>query len=100
MKHFHFAPFALTFTILGVLLVPGLFGALATDEGTSGNHENFWLFFSELFHVLRFPTHTLLWDLFSSSTVLFFLGLLLNLTFYGLAAERLFALFKNLKKNA
>jgi hypothetical protein len=55
--------------------------AFAADEGTGGS------FF--LFEIFRFPTHTLFWEYFSSSSFLYRMGLFYNIIFYSILFERL-----------
>lgn len=42
-----------------------------------------------LFEIFRFPTHTLFWDYFSSSSALYRTGLFINIAFYSMIIERL-----------
>jgi hypothetical protein len=59
----------------------------------------FWTLFTKLYLVLRFPSHTLFWSIFSNgSTALFFAGLIVNCCFYALLTERIFWLIKIFKK--
>jgi hypothetical protein len=88
MKKFNWSIFLYSTIIAGFLLVTSFVAALAEDEGTRGSGL-IGLALYKLFYILRFPTHTLLWDLFSSSTDLYFFGLVLNCIFYGLIVERM-----------
>jgi len=89
-------PVALGASILvGVVAIPfTFFFAFAKDEGTLGNGV-FPNLMAVLFNVFRFPTHSLLWDIFSSSAPLYFSGLLLNALFYGLIIERILLVAKS-----
>ena len=82
--------------LIVLLLIPSFFAAWAEDEGTLGDHL-FWIVFAKLFYVLRFPSHVLLWSVFSDSAILFFIGLGLNCMFYGFIIERVFAFFRKNK---
>lgn len=42
-----------------------------------------------LFEILRFPTHTLFWSYFGSTSFLFKAGIFINIVFYSLIVERL-----------
>lgn len=48
----------------------------------------------QLFEILRFPTHTLFWDFFGSSSFLFRTGIFINVAFYSLVFERLITFLK------
>jgi hypothetical protein len=86
-------------TVIFLLIIPSFIAAFAEDEGTIGNNL-FWLFFANLFHVLRFPTHTLLWPLIGlGGAITYFGGLILNSIFYGFLIERLIFLIKKINKN-
>jgi hypothetical protein len=50
-----------------------------------------------LFLVLRFPTHTLLWEAISQSSTLYRIGLVVNIFFWSLVLERLLTVFYFLK---
>jgi hypothetical protein len=92
-------PVVLTAALLvGVIAIPlTFFFAFAKDEGTLGNGV-FPNLIADLFNVFRFPTHSLLWDVFSSSTLLYFLGLILNALFYGLIVERILLVLSSWRK--
>ena len=96
MRHFSKHTFFIATVTVGLLLIPCFLAAWGDDEGTLGTNI-FWLILSKLFYVLRFPTHTLFWKLFSFNAGLFVLGLILNCMFYGLIIERSILTFK-LKK--
>ena len=81
--------------IFGMLLIPSYLAAWAEDEGTLGTNI-IWVTFAKLFYILRFPTHTLLWTLFSSSgATIYFAGLIINCLFYGFIMERLISFVKH-----
>jgi hypothetical protein len=81
--------------LFGLLLIPSFLAAWAEDEGTLGTNI-IWVTFAKLFYVLRFPTHTLLWTLFSNGgATIYFLGLIINCLFYGFITERLFSFVKH-----
>jgi hypothetical protein len=78
-----------TSVLIFILIIPSFFAAWGADEGTLGNNP-IWIFFSELFSILRFPTHTLFWWIIGiGGPFTFFGGLILNSMFYGLLIERL-----------
>jgi hypothetical protein len=98
MKPFNKTIFKKAIIIFFVLLVPSFLAAWGRDEGTLPE-SSYWYYFARLFDVLRFPTHTLMWSVFSNLGALgFFGGMLLNSCFYGLIIERLFSLFKAQQK--
>ena len=98
MKKFNTRAFFISFVLTGCLLILSFFAAWAKDEGTLGNG-----FISsvlaKLFYTLRFPTHTLLWDFFSSNATIYFLGLLINIIFWGFVFERTVFLLRILKRH-
>ncbi|MEO6453757.1 MAG: hypothetical protein ABIN97_06800 [Ginsengibacter sp.] len=99
MKKFKKQTFINATVLFGLLLIPSFLAAWQEDDGAPITNL-IWATFAKLFYVLRFPTHTLLWTLFSESgAIVFFVGLFINCCFYGLLTERLFYLFKELKKN-
>jgi len=53
---------------------------------------------SWLFYVFRFPTHTLFWGLFSQSSTLYRLGLVINIFFWSIILERLLMLVTHIIK--
>ncbi len=93
MKNFDKRIFLNSTISVGLLLIPCFFAAWGDDEGTLGSNR-FWMTFSKVFYILRFPTHTLFWKFFSFNAVFFFVGLILNCMFYGLLIERTIFLFK------
>lgn len=93
MKNFNKQTFIVSTVLVGLLLIPCFFAAWGDDEGTLGNNI-IWVTLSKLFYILRFPTHTLFWKLFSINGILFFAGLIINCMFYGLIIERIVFLFK------
>jgi hypothetical protein len=94
MKPFNKIVFIIATVVFGLLLIPSFLAAFGEDEGTLPE-SSFWMLFAKLFYVLRFPTHTLMWSIFSNNGALvFFGGLLVNCCFYGLGTERLFSIFK------
>jgi hypothetical protein len=100
MKKFNRNTFTISTALFGLLLIPSFFAAWGEDEGTLGTN-TILVTLSKLFYVLRFPTHTLLWTLFSESgAAIFFVGLLINCCFYGLLVERLIYFFKEHGKHS
>lgn len=97
MKNFNKSTFIIWTFLFGLLLIPCFLAAWGEDEGTLGT-SIIWVTFAKLFYVLRFPTHTLFWTIFSESGAgIFFLGLFINCCFYGLLAERFIYILKKLK---
>ncbi|MCX6182613.1 MAG: hypothetical protein NT150_11875 [Bacteroidetes bacterium] len=96
MKNFNKNIFIVSTGLIALLLIPSFLAAWAEDEGTLGD-DSFWIYFANIFYVLRFPFHTLLWFIFSYSAILFLIGLGLNCMFYGFIIERLFAFFRKKK---
>lgn len=86
--------FWIAFAICCVLAFIGHIGAGAEDEGTLGPGSA-WRYAVWLFHVMRFPTHTLFWPLFSATGWLWLAGLLLNCAFYAVVIERILALLRS-----
>jgi len=94
IKNFNRQTFIITTIIVGLLLIPSFLAAWGEDEGTLGTNI-FLVTFAKLFYVLRFPTHTLLWTIFSNGgATVYFVGLIINCMFYGLLTERLISFFK------
>jgi hypothetical protein len=94
IRNFNKQTFINTTIIVGLLLIPSFLAAWGEDEGTLGTNI-FWVTFAKIFYVLRFPTHTLLWAIFSNGGVtIYFVGLIINCMFYGLLTERLMSLLK------
>lgn len=97
MKGFNKTIFIIsTLLLLGLTFFGGL-GAFAEEDGTIDNSSSLiWL--AKMFNILRFPTHTLFWDLFSLNGYIYILGLLLNCLLYGLIFERIIYYFKRSAK--
>ena len=69
------------------------FFAFGKDEGTLGEGyiRNF---IADSFNLFRFPTHVIAWNFFSSSPLLYLVGLLLNCILYGVLIERIIYFLK------
>lgn len=93
MKNFNKQTFIVSTVLVRLLLIPSFFAAWGDDEGTLGNNL-IWVTLSKLFYILRFPTHTLFWKLFSFNGILFLAGLIINCMFYGLIIESIIFIFK------
>lgn len=65
--------------------------AFAAEEGTGID--------LHLFEVFRFPTHTLFWDYFSSTSNLYGIGLGINIILYTVLVERILTYLKYLRKS-
>ena len=70
-----------------MLTILGYLSALGSGEGL----------LPYLFYILRFPTHSLLWDFFSQSSTLYRTGLVINIFFWSLILERIFLFAAYLK---
>ena len=94
MKNFSKSTFFLSTLIFVLLLIPSIIASFGEDEGTIETNI-FWVTFAKLFHILRFPTHTLFWAIISKGgPIMGFGGLLINCMFYGFITERLISFFK------
>ena len=93
--------FIINLILIGILMIISFIAAWAADEGTLGDGLIGNLF-ANLFYVLRFPTHNLLWPLMTSGNgilfILFFPGLIVNLIFYSILIERLLTIGLNFRK--
>jgi hypothetical protein len=94
MNNFRVHTFLFATVLIGFLLVPSFLAAFGVDEGTlevsSPVRILVWCFY-----VVRFPTHTLWWNLFSSSPLLYLGGLAVNCMFWGFVVERVVWLVKS-----
>lgn len=91
-KNFNFAIFFIATFLIGLLTIITFLFAAAADEGTGGV-STISLIMAKLFYILRFPTHTILWETFSNGSG-FFSGLLINCLLYGFLIERIVAFIK------
>jgi hypothetical protein len=100
-KKYPFRPFIffLSINILVLFFIPSFIAAGAEDEGTGGNGL-FSQFLIACFSVLRFPTHTLLWNIFSSSVILWVGGIAINILFYSFLLERTISVFRKKRENS
>ncbi|HSY60751.1 MAG TPA: hypothetical protein VK796_02695 [Cytophaga sp.] len=80
-----------------VFIFATLIAAAAEDEGTLGNCP-IWMLFARLFYILRFPTHTLLWEFINGVT--FLPALMLNGLFYAFITERIISFLRNKRLRA
>ena len=82
----------LFFALIAVSILTGIsfLSVFAANEGTGIN--------VCLFEIFRFPTHTLFWDYFSSSSSLYRKGLFINIAFYSIIIERLITLYRSKRK--
>jgi len=97
MKEFRIRTFLICTLVFVLLLVPSFLAAFGEDEGTLGTNI-IWIIFADLFDVLRFPTHTLLWTFVSKYMITYFPMLVVNCLFYGLITERLVFIFKKIRQ--
>jgi hypothetical protein len=100
MKKFNLVIFLISVIVIGVLTFVSFLAAFAIDEGNKLNM--IWLFFSKLFYVLRFPTHTLFWAFLTrhEGPTIYLMGLFINCIFYALLIERIFSLFNKRSKTS
>ena len=100
MKKFNLIIFLISVIVIGVLTIVSFIAAFGVDEGNKLNTG--WLFFSKLFYVLRFPTHTLFWGFLTrhEGPAIFLIGLFINCIFYALLIERIFSLFHKKSKTS
>lgn len=90
VKGFNKTVFLLGIGVFSLLMIPSFIAAAAQDEGTLGN-SLLGQSLCNLFLILRFPTHTLLWPVIGlGGFVFYFVGLFTNCMFYALIVERLF----------
>lgn len=88
MKNFGKKTFFISIAVYILLLIPCYLATFGNDEGTL-NPGSPLLFFAWLFNVLRFPTHTLLWPLFSQTSIIYFIGFMINTVLWALVVERI-----------
>ncbi len=94
MRRFNKRIFLASTLVVGFLFIPSFLAAYGEDEGTLGTNF-FWIAFAKLFHILRFPTHTLLWNYITKGgAIVFFGGFAVNFMFYGFLLERLISILK------
>ncbi len=87
MKDFSKTIFISVTLLLFCLTFISYYGALAEEDGTLNNNSTLiWL--ARLFNILRFPTHSLLWNLFSQNGTIYIVGLIINCLFYAFIIER------------
>ncbi|WP_316735088.1 hypothetical protein [Pedobacter aquatilis] len=74
------------FIIIAILTTICFFAFVSEDRHVFA--PNFLLrSLADLYSVFQFPTHTLLWKLFSSNTALYFFGLVFNCVLYAVVVE-------------
>ena len=88
LKKFNKKIFTICTFLLLLLMIPSFFAAMADDEGTLGNGK-VPLLFLNIYHVLSFPTLTLLGAFMS------LFGLCLDCMFYAFLIERIVFLFRS-----
>ena len=99
MTNFNKTVFVISTVVVALLVIPGFLAAFGEDEGMLKPDDTLWNFFTLLFNVLRFPTHTLLWPIIAAGGPLtFFGGLFINCVFYGLVVERIISFFRGEKR--
>ena len=86
MRNINFRLFSVISVILAVLTY---FSFTAVYDADQRKPMTSWLgrFLSELFNILRFPTHVLMPDL-TKASLYFALGLIINCFFYSIVIER------------
>ena len=99
MKRFGKGTFITAIILFGLLLIPSFLAAWSEDEGTLRTNI-ILLTLAKLFYILRFPTHTLLWTVFSENGApIYIVGLIINCCFYGLLTERIIYFTKMLRQH-
>jgi surface polysaccharide O-acyltransferase-like enzyme len=78
--------------VIVLLTFISFIATMTNDQETSDLY-----FLVILFNILRFPTHTLMWDYFQGD--LYFPGLFINSLFYALLSERLYTVVTRRQKN-
>jgi hypothetical protein len=81
-----------------ILTIVSYLGAWSYDEGHRATAD---IIENDVFAVMRFPTHTLLWNFISKDAVIaiaYPVGLLVNIVFYAFLYERIFYLFMKMKR--
>lgn len=81
---------------VGFVMATSILAFWAYDDGTLKNDSK-WMFLVKLFHLLRFPAHTILGALILHP-VIWLLGLVINCCLYGFLIERVISLFRKKKK--
>jgi hypothetical protein len=74
------------------LLYFSFIAAFLEDEGTLPPDDWIWIVGAKLFYILRFPTHTLFFEVFVSHYLLFIGGLFLNVIGWAFLCERVITL--------
>lgn len=90
MKYFiwHFSKYRFfkAFTVIAILTTICFFAFVSEDRNVFA--PNFFLrSLSDLYSFFQFPTHTLLWKIFSANSLFYFLGLVINSLFYAFIIE-------------
>ena len=97
MKRFNFEIFALSIIVCFILTCSSFVAASARDEGTlQKDNKIIWNLLADSFDVFRQPTHGLFWDLIIENGGLYIPGLLINILFWSLLAERITSLVDTL----
>lgn len=100
IKNFNNTLFLLVSWMFLLLIIPAFLAAFVEDEGTLSSKQQYGHFFVQVFNVLRFPSHTLLFPvIIIGGPLTYFGGLIANCFFYGLVTERTVYLFTYLFKS-
>ena len=94
----HTKVFYSALAVFSILTIVSFLGAWSYDEGHHGTAD---IIENDIFSVMRFPTHTLLWNFISKDAVIaiaYPVGLLVNIVFYAFLCERIFYLFMKMKR--
>jgi hypothetical protein len=84
-----------TILILIILLTGISFLTFWGDEEGTLSENSFMQIFVKIFSVLRFPLHTIFWNLISKcGAMVYFTTLLINCIFYSILVERVITVFK------
>jgi hypothetical protein len=96
MKKFNLLVFIISTVLIGILTLASFLAGLMFR---GDDLDPFYVkLFVPLFHLFRFPTHTLFNFGRGGGDSLYWVGLLLNSIFYGLLIERIFSLRKKKSK--
>src|SRR5687767_9394226 len=99
MKRFNFGIFAISIIVFFILTCSSFVAAFGRDEGTlQKDNKIIWNLLADSFDIFRQPTHGLFWDLIIENGALYIPGLLINILFWSLLAERMTSLGDTLFK--
>lgn len=95
IKDFRPRIFITASTVLVLLAAPSFLAVYANEEGTLGEDNILGICLVQLFHLIRFPIHTLMLPLIARGGAFIFFGTLIaNCVINGFLIERLLSLFR------